>query len=72
MSDQDVVRISVYIKSDLKQRIQKLADEKGMTMNGFIIRCLSEHVEDPVSEQIRVLQERVTKLENEVESLKKK
>lgn len=65
MSEKDIVRMSLYLSRDLKERIQNFAKSQNRTMNEVIIQfCEDSFGREPIEETIKKIIQRLERLEN--------
>lgn len=67
MSEKEVVRVSLYLPAELKDRVQAIAKSEKKTMNALIVEwCDEKASKGTLEDYVRQIAQRVEALEKEV------
>ena len=67
MSEKDIVRVSLYLPADLKEKIQQIAKCQRCTMNALIVEWCNEKANNgSLEECVQEIKKRVEALEKAV------
>lgn len=67
MSEKEVVRVSLYLPAELKEKVQAIAKSEKKTMNALIVEWCDEKVaKGSLEDYVHQIEQRVEALEKEV------